>query len=121
MNEYKMEKEEMIIREMMLPEKKKAPENLKFRIMQQIETENALTPQHNKPRKTSVTMLREMGAIFGSMYAVLAAMIMGAYLLEGTDFLLSPGFIATVVLVASVFSLFWLMTRLDAYLRGKRK
>jgi len=121
MKENKMDKEEMIIREMMLSERKKAPENLKFRIMQQIETEKALTPQQSKPRKRSGTLLGEMGAIFGSMYAVLAAMIMGAYLLEGTDFLLSPRFIATVVLVASVFSLFWLMTRFDAYLRGKRK
>jgi superoxide dismutase len=120
MNENKKEQEE-IIRQMMQSEMKKAPENLKFRIMHHSETEKALTPQKKKPGKESGKLLREMGSIFGSMYALLAAMVIGAYLLQGKDFLLTPQFIGPVVLVASVFSLFWLMTRLDDYLKERRK
>ncbi|MBK5195604.1 MAG: hypothetical protein JJE08_06175 [Proteiniphilum sp.] len=121
MNENKKEQEEEIIRQMMQSEMKKAPENLKFRIMHQIDTEKALTPQKKKPKKESGNLLREMGSIFGSMYAVLAAMVIGAYLLQGKDFLLTPQFIGPVVLVASVFSLFWLMTRLEAFLKARKK
>ena len=121
MKENKIENEEKIIRQMMQSEMKKAPENLKFRIMHQIETRKALTPQKRKPKKESGTLLKEMGAIFGTMYAVMAAMVIGGYLLQGKDFLLTPQFIGPVVLVASVFSLFWLMTRLDAYLKIRKK
>lgn len=121
MKENKRENEEEIIREMMQSEMKKAPENLRFRIMQQIETEKTLTPQKNKPKKASGNLLREMGAIFGTMYAVLALMVIAAYMLQGKDFLLTPQFIGTVALVASVFSLFWLITRLDDYLKEKKK
>jgi uncharacterized membrane protein YgcG len=121
MKENRKEHDEEIIRKMMQPEMKKAPENLKYRIMHQINTEKALTPQKKKPGKESGNLLREMGAIFGSMYAVLSAMVIGAYLLQGKDFLLTPQFIGPVVLVASVFSLFWLMTRLDAYLKIRKK
>ncbi|NLY24811.1 MAG: hypothetical protein GX042_07370 [Bacteroidales bacterium] len=121
MKENRIEKEERIIRQMMQPQMKKAPENLKFRIMHQIETEKALMPQKKKRKRESGNLLREMGAIFGTMYAVIAAMVIGAYLLQGEDFLLSPQFIGPVVLVASVFSLFWLMTRLDDYLKERRK
>ena len=121
MKENKIEQEEMIIRQLMQSEMKKAPENLKFRIMHQIETRKALTPQKTKPKKVSGNVVREMGAIFGTMYAVLAAMVIGAYLLQGEDFLLTPQFIGPVVLVASVFSLFWLMTRLEAKLKARKK
>jgi len=121
MNDNRKEQEEKIIRQMMQSEMKKAPENLQFRIMHHIETEKALTPKKKKPKKASDSLLREMGAIFGTMYAVLATMVIGAYLLQGKDFLLTPQFIGPVVLVASVFSLFWLMTRLEAFLKARKK
>jgi len=41
-------KEEHLIREMMQNAKMEAPENLKYRIMHQIETEKALTPPKGK-------------------------------------------------------------------------
>lgn len=120
MNENRTEKEGKIIRQMMQTEMKKAPDNLKFRIMHQIETEKALTPQKKKPKKVSGNLLREMGVIFGTMYAVLGAMVAGAYLMQGEDFLLTPQFIGPAMLVASVFSLFWLITSLDAILRRRK-
>lgn len=121
MKENSIEREEKIIRQMMQSEMKKAPENLKFRVMHQIETEKALTPQKKKAKKESGPLLKEMGVIFGTMYAVVAAMVIGAYLLQGSEFLLTPQFIGPVVLVASVFSFYWLMTRLEDYMKEKKK
>lgn len=124
MKENRRDKEDEIIRQMMQQERKKAPENLKFRIMHQIEIERALPPQEKskkRGKRESGNLLREMGFIFGTMYAVIAAMVVGAYLLQGRDYLLTTQFIGPVVLVASSFSLFWLMTRLDAFLKKRRR
>ena len=114
------QKEEDFIREMMQTAKTKAPEKLKYRIMQQIETEKALTPSKENSRKESGNILKEFGSIFGTMYAVLAVMIAATYFLFGREYLLSPQFLGTVLLVASVFSLLWLIARLDSHLRKKK-
>lgn len=110
-----------LIRQMMQSAKKQAPENLKYRIMQQIETENALTRKPVPAKKREGNVLKDFIGIFGVMYAVLAIIIGAAFLLKGKDFVLSAEFIAIVILVASVFSLFWLMTRVDARMREKRR
>ena len=112
--------EEYLIREMMQTAKRKAPENLKHRIMQQIETEKALTPSKINNRKESGNILTEFGSIFGIMYAVLAVMIAATYLLFGQEYLLSPQFLGTMILIASVFSLLWLIACIDSYLRKKK-
>ena len=78
-------------------------------------------PKKGKPIKESGNVLKEMGSLFGTMYAVLAAMIAGVYFLFGKEFLLSPQFIGTVILIASVFSLLWLISRLDSYLKEKKR
>ncbi|KAF5074621.1 hypothetical protein DSECCO2_179130 [anaerobic digester metagenome] len=113
--------DEEFIRGMMQEARMKAPENLKYRIMHQIETENALKPQRTPVRLSERKVLKDFVGIFGLMYAVLAALIGGAYLLKGKEFALSSGFLWTVILVAFVFSLFWLMTRVDERLNDKKK
>jgi flagellar biogenesis protein FliO len=113
--------DEEFIRGMMQEARMKAPENLKYRIMHQIETENALKPQRTPVRLSERKVLKDFVGIFGLMYAVLAALIGGAYLLKGKEFALSSGFLWTVILVAFVFSFFWLMTRVDERLNDKRK
>lgn len=100
---------------------KKAPENLQHRIMHQIETENALTPRKRMPAKRSMSPLRDLGNIFGVMYILLAGIVAGAYLLLGEAFLQSPVFWGTVVLVTLIFSLLWLITQVDYFLREKKK
>jgi hypothetical protein len=127
MNENNIQKEDEILQEdgilrtMMQDAKAEAPENLKYRIMQQIESEKALTTQKTKPKKGSDNVLKELGAIFGTMYAVLAGIAVGAYLLYGENFLFSPQFWGTVAMVAFIFSLLWLISRLDANLRERKK
>lgn len=121
MMEEKKQNEEYIIREMMQTAKRKAPENLKYRIMQQIETEKALTPVKINSRKEPGNILKEFGSIFGTMYAVLAVMIGATYFVFGQEYLLSPQFLGAALLVASAFSLLWLITRIDSHLRKKKE
>jgi hypothetical protein len=121
MEKYSKQKEDEKIRQMLLSAKMGAPENLKHRIMQQIETEKAFAPQSVEPKKEPGNMLKEMGSIFGTMYVVLAAMVAGAYFLFGKEFLLSPRFLGAAILVGSIFSLLWLISRLDSLLREKKR
>ncbi|WP_294067559.1 hypothetical protein [Proteiniphilum sp. UBA1028] len=122
MDKYSTQKEDEKFRQILTSARIEAPENLRHRIMQQIETEKALVPQGTKRKKERENnMLREMGAIFGTMYAVLGAMVAGVYFLLGEDFLLSPQFIGSAILVGSIFSLLWLISRLDSHLRETKK
>ena len=51
-----------------------APENLKYRIMHQIETEKVFTSQESNKqvstKKTTGNVLKDLTSIFGTMYAV---------------------------------------------------
>jgi len=51
MEKYSKQKEDIKFREMLASTKIEAPENLKHRIMQQIETEKAFAPQNVEPKK----------------------------------------------------------------------
>jgi len=121
MKEKNMDRGDEILRQLMQSAGKKAPENLQHRILHQIETEHALTPKKETGTKNSVSLMRDLGGIFGTMYILLAAIVTGGYLLLGKAFLQSPGFWGTVVLVSLIFNLFWLITRLDDYLREKKR
>jgi len=121
MDKYNTQKEDDKIRRMMSSTKIDAPENLKHRIMHQIEAENSLAPKSVKPKKESGNLIREMGINFGIMYAVLAVMVAGGYFLFGKEFLLSTPFLGAVILVTSIFSLLWLISRLDTHMREKRR
>jgi len=120
MDKNNIQKEDDIIRQMIKSTQHQAPENLKYRIMHQVETEYALTPKKAKVKKETTNVLRDFGTIFGLMYGVLAVIIGGAFVLGGKELLLSAQFIQTILLVAFVFSLFWLISQLDAYL-GRKK
>ncbi|HNY62897.1 MAG TPA: hypothetical protein PLH70_04145 [Bacteroidales bacterium] len=113
--------EDELIRQLMRSAKEQAPENLKYRIMQQINTENALTPKPAPIKKRTENVLRDFIGIFGTMYALLALLTGIAYLSKDENFLLSPEFIGVVLLVTVVASTFWFFTRLDEKIRQKQK
>lgn len=113
--------EDELIRQLIRSAKEQAPENLKYRIMQQINTENALTPKPAPIKKRTENVLRDFINIFGTMYALLALLTGIAYLSKDENFLLSPEFIGVVLLVTVVASTFWFFTRLDAKIRQKQK
>ena len=91
MKEIRTETEDKQLRELMRSAAKKAPENLQYRIMHQIEAEHALTRKKALSKK-SVSLLRDLGNIFGQCI-LLATIVGGAYLLLGEAFLQSPKFL----------------------------
>lgn len=125
MNKYKEQKEDEKIGKLISSTKMRAPENLKHRIMHQIEYESALT--RGKSNKKEVdnrengTILREMGSIFGSMYAVFAVIAIVSYYILGAEFYQSAEFWGVIALVAVIFSFFWLFSRIDAHIKEKEQ
>ena len=117
----KIHQEDELIRQMMQSTQVSAPENLKHRIMQQIQTENALTPKRVKLKNESSTVLKDFKAIFGIMYLLVFGISVFSVISNGTQSLISQQFICTVLLIQIVFTSFWAITRLDAHLRRRRK
>lgn len=110
------------MKSMMESARKKPSENLSYRIMQQIETEQALTrapkPKMRTQKDNSLIDLRN---IFGWMYLVL--LIVGGYfyLQGGKEALFTDTFLWTCISISSVFSIFFLITTIDNSLRNKSK
>ncbi len=71
MNEKNNLDNDGLIRRMLQSSKLSAPENLKHRIMHQIESEKALTPKRMKLKRESTSMLKDFRSIFGTMYLLL--------------------------------------------------
>lgn len=95
----------------------KASDNLKYRIMQQIETEQALS---RKKKAKSRPILGSMLSIFGVMYALIAAIGVGVYASAGSSALMSSTFILPVVFISSVCGLYWLITVFDDKRKASR-
>ncbi|MDL2215415.1 hypothetical protein LJC00_04425 [Dysgonomonas sp. OttesenSCG-928-M03] len=87
-----------------------ASDNLRFRIMQQIETEKALSRQKSKQ---SFSVLKNMLSVFGVMYAIIAIVGLGIYTMYGKDGIESTSTYLIVILIASVCSMFWMISVFD--------
>ncbi len=117
-----IQKEDEIIRQMITQSTKiQAPENLGYRIMQQIETEKALTPQKLKRSTTKRDILTDFRSIFGTMYVLLFVLSLLTIIFVGKEAILSSQYILTALLIVMTLSSFWALTRLDDYLRKKKK
>ena len=114
-----MDKEDALIRSLIQTNRKQAPNHLKYRILQQIETERAMTSGKPLPAKAQRNVVREFVTIFGIMYAALGLLIGIAYLSGGYALIRSSQFFWTIILVAFIFSMIWLITRLDAFLHER--
>lgn len=123
MNKYKEQKEDEKIGKLISSAKMKAPENLKHRIMHQIEYESVLSGDKNIKKKSANrengSVIRDLGSIFGSMYAVFAVIAIVSYYILGAEFYQSAEFWGVIALVAVIFSFFWLFTRIDAHVKEK--
>lgn len=98
--------------------KMKAGVNLKFRIMQQIETEKALS---RKKKTDTSPLIGNMLSIFGIMYALIAIVGLGVYFSGGKNALESVTFFIPIILIASVCSMFWMISTYDDRRRSKQK
>ena len=94
-----------------------AGENLKYRIMQQIETEKALSPQKVK---SSIPLIGNMLTVFGVMYALIAVIGIGIYMSEGKNVLESISFLLPVFLVILICSIFWMISVYDDRRRSRQ-
>lgn len=112
--------DEEIIRQLMQSAKIEASENLKHRIIHQIEAEKALTPQRVKPKRETANVLKDFKAIFGVMYLLLCGLSVFTVIFGGTKALSSSQFILTAALIFVVFASFWAITRLDVRLRNTK-
>lgn len=114
--------DELWMKSMMESTRKEPSENLSYRIMHQIETEQALT-RAAKPKlsKQKDNPLIDLWNIFGLMYLVLGIVGGYFYLQGGKDALMTDTFLWTCITISSVFSLFFLITTLDNSLRRKQK
>ena len=123
MDKYKEQKEDVKIGRLISSSKIKAPDNLKYRIMHQIEYESALTGD-NDIKKNSVNsedgaVVRDLVSIFGTMYAVFAIIVIAAYFIHGNEFYQTIEFWGSIALVAVIFSFLWLFSRIDAHIKEK--
>ena len=109
------------MKSMMESARKYPSENLSYRIMHQIETDQALIrvkPRVSKQRVSSPILdLR----IFGLMYLVLFISGGYFYMQGGKEALLSDTFMWTCIMISSIFSFYFLMTTIDNSLRKKVK
>ena len=110
------------MKSMMKSARKEPSENFSYRIMHQIETEQALTRAKPTTKKQSTTTspLNDLW-IFGVMYLVLFIAGGYFYMQGGKDALLTETFMWTCIMIGSIFSFFFLITTIDNARRGKAK
>lgn len=106
------------IKELLKGTKLKAGENLKYRIMQQIETEASLS---RKKVKSTRPLIGNMITILGVVYGLIILLGVTLFLSGGKDTLNSVAFIAPIILIASAGSLFWMISTYDDRRRSKQK
>lgn len=96
----------------------KAGENLKFRVMQQIETETALLP---KKVKSSRLLIGNTIISFGIIYILIVITGLSVFFTGGKEALESVTFFAPVIMIASAGSIFWMISTYDDRRRSKHK
>ena len=106
------------IKDLLSGTKIKAGENLKFRIMQQIETENALS---RKKVTNTRPILGNMLTIFGVMYLLIAIVAIFIYSSSGKGALETTTFMIPAILIASVCGMFLTISVYDDRRRSKHK
>ncbi len=121
MNENNIHTDDKFIHQLMQSSKQQAPENLKYMIMQQIETEKSLIPQQTEKSRQANELLNSFKTIFGTIYVLIAALIVVAFIMKGKDFLLSIEFFAVLSLIVLVATVFWLLAQVEYRVRRKHK
>ncbi|NDV77958.1 hypothetical protein [Dysgonomonas sp. 511] len=107
-----------MMKDLLSGSKMKASENLKFRIMQQIETEKALAP---KKVSSAQPVINNMFAIFGIMYAIIGILGFYIYSSGGMDALLSVKFFVPALFVFAICGMYWMLTAYDERRRSRQK
>lgn len=109
-NRIELQDQDKILRDILSATKIEAGDNLKFRIMQQIETEKALS---RRKSRSSFSVIRSMLSVFGTMYAIIAIIAGGLYTIYGKESLESSYIYWMAILVTFVCIMFWLFSVFD--------
>lgn len=106
------------LKELFSDSKIKASENLKFRIMHQIKTEEALS---KKRIPQTQPLFNNMFVIFGVMYAIIGIIGFGIYFNMGKSALESKIFYIPAILITFICALYWMITAFDEQRQSKHK
>jgi len=107
------------IREILSLSKVKAGENLKYRIMQQIETESVFSAKKLKSRNV-MPLIGNSFLIIGLMYALVVLVVIGVFITGGIESLTSLAFLAPVIMISMVCSMFLMISVYDDKRRFKQ-
>ena len=111
-----MDKDEMSVqdekfRKLFLDTKIKAGENLKYRIIQQIETERVLLKEKGKI-KNVIPLINHMKSVFGVMYALIA-FISAGFCFFGEGNAQTSSYFMLILLVVTISIFFLVISVLD--------
>lgn len=98
----------------------KASDNLKYRIMRQIQTESYFSKKKIKA-KSSESVWNSLIPVLGVMYALITSLGLGMYFTSGKEGLLSPIFFAVTIMIVTICSAFLVITFYDNKRRMKYK
>jgi hypothetical protein len=120
MDKDNLNKQDDKMREILSFSKKKAGENLKYRIMQQIETENVFAVKKSKS-KNLVPIIGNSFVVLGIMFALVVVVALGVYIVGGIDAINSAMFFAPLIMISMVCGMFWMITIFDEKKRLKHE
>ena len=112
MDKDKINKQDDDLRNLFAGTKVRASENLKYRIMQQIETESVLTGK-KAASKSVVSSIRGVVSVMGVMYVLMTIACVGIYLTGGFEALLSLEYLTPVIMISLVCCVYLMITILD--------
>lgn len=115
-NKYDLEDRKL--RDILSGTKIEASNNLRFRVMQQIETEKILI---GKKSQSSFSVLKNMLSIFGTMYAVIGVIAVGLYFNYGQESLETPYLYWVAILVTFICVMFWVLSVFDEKRRTEKR
>ena len=119
MDKDKINKQDDDLRKFFAGTKVRASENLKYRIMQQIETESVLAGK-KAASKNVVSSIRSVVLVMGVMYLLMAIACVGIYLTGGFEALLSLEYLTPVIMISLVCCVYLMITILDDKRRFKQ-
>jgi hypothetical protein len=120
MEKDKLNNQDDKIKEILSFSKIKAGENLKYRIMQQIETESVFAAKKSEGTNL-LPIIGNSFLIIGIMCALVVVVALGVYIVGGIDALNSAMFFGPVIMVSIICSMFWMISILDDKKRLKQE
>ena len=112
MDKSKIDKQDDDLRKLFAGTKVRASENLKYRIMQQIETESVLAGK-KVASKNVVSSIRGVVSVLGVMYVLMTIACVGIFLTGGFEALTTLEYFIPVIMISLVCCTFLLITVLD--------